>query len=391
MVINCLGRSSDGGRPMCKLCGMTGADITRIKNHIESMHWQPQLRTTYSCELCGASCKTKHGLACHKSRHHSKKKMMLQQQAAVAASINQNGAGGVNLSTLAAAAAVQQPTTIINTNQPIVSTQSSSFSADSVALAALAAVKEPIPLQTNLARVGNSGRASNTLRYNHATGTVVMPGGGVANPAAAYIPIGGSLMAHGTSTISNTSIPLNHQPIVRHQAHVTSAHKGYATVSKPACVQKKVTMSPKRIQIMDTQTENEEKDRDNDEKIDMHRDDKTVVTLPKEDEGSEKIATPRKNTKKVVENPFVDEEVSNSPIPDPTPAETSIKSEPLKKSNKRKNAPSPNPDLKPSRDISKRQTHEKLHKPSPEKPKNDSPTKPPKKTPTRSKRGRKRY
>ena len=100
MVINCLGRSSDGGRPMCKLCGMTGADITRIKNHIESMHWQPQLRTTYSCELCGASCKTKHGLACHKSRHHSKKRMLLKQQAA-AASINQNGTGGANLSTLA--------------------------------------------------------------------------------------------------------------------------------------------------------------------------------------------------------------------------------------------------------------------------------------------------
>ena len=150
-------------------------------------------------------------------------------------------------------------------------------------------------------------------------------------------------------------------------------------------------MSPKGIQVMDIQTENEDKDRGNDEKIDMHRDDKTAVTLPQGDEGSEKITPPRKTTKKVIENPFVDEEVSNSPIPDPTPAEISMKPEPPRKSNKRKNAPSPNPDLKPSRDISKRQTHEKLCKPSPEKPKNDSPTKPPKKTPTRSKRGRKRY
>merc|ERR1719367_426370 len=112
--------------------------------------------------------------------------MMLQQQAA-AASINQNGAGGANLSTLAAAAAVQQQTGILTPNPPVLATQSSAFSADSVALAALAAVKEPIPLQTNLARVGAPGRASTSLMYNQ-QGAIVMPGGGVANPAAAYIP-----------------------------------------------------------------------------------------------------------------------------------------------------------------------------------------------------------
>ena len=241
---------------MCKLCGITGADITRIKNHIESMHWQPQLRTTYSCEICGASCKTKHGLACHKSRHHSKKKMMLQQQASFAASINQNGPGGANLSTLAAAAAVQQPTAIITPNQSVVTTHTSAFLADSVALAALAAVKEPIPLQTNLARVGVSGRAANTIRFNQ-PGAVVMPGGGIANPAAAYIPIGGAIITPISSPLTTTTIPLNHQPVIRPQTLAQPVHKGYATVSKTPTTQNKGNTPPKNDKIEDTQESNQ--------------------------------------------------------------------------------------------------------------------------------------
>jgi len=56
---------------MCKLCGMTGGDATRIKNHIESVHWPHS--QGYACEQCTAICKTRHALACHKSRHHPRK------------------------------------------------------------------------------------------------------------------------------------------------------------------------------------------------------------------------------------------------------------------------------------------------------------------------------
>ena len=66
-----MGRGPDGRR-MCKLCGLTGGDVTRIKNHIESVHWPHS--QGYACEQCNAICKTRHALACHKSRHHSKNK-----------------------------------------------------------------------------------------------------------------------------------------------------------------------------------------------------------------------------------------------------------------------------------------------------------------------------
>jgi hypothetical protein len=65
-----VGRGPDGRR-MCKLCGMTGGDATRIKNHIESVHWPHS--QGYACEQCTAICKTRHALACHKSRHHPRK------------------------------------------------------------------------------------------------------------------------------------------------------------------------------------------------------------------------------------------------------------------------------------------------------------------------------
>lgn len=66
-----VGRGPDGRR-MCKLCGLTGGDVTRIKNHIESVHWPHS--QGYACEQCSAICKTRHALACHKSRHHPKNK-----------------------------------------------------------------------------------------------------------------------------------------------------------------------------------------------------------------------------------------------------------------------------------------------------------------------------
>ena len=66
-----MGRGPDGRR-MCKLCGLTGGDVTRIKNHIESVHWPHS--QGYACEQCNAICKTRHALACHKSRHHPKNK-----------------------------------------------------------------------------------------------------------------------------------------------------------------------------------------------------------------------------------------------------------------------------------------------------------------------------
>ena len=66
-----MGRGPDGRR-MCKLCGLTGGDVTRIKNHIESVHWPHS--QGYACEQCSAICKTRHALACHKSRHHPKNK-----------------------------------------------------------------------------------------------------------------------------------------------------------------------------------------------------------------------------------------------------------------------------------------------------------------------------
>lgn len=388
MVMNCLGRSSDGGRPMCKLCGMTGADITRIKNHIESMHWQPQLRTTYSCELCGASCKTKHGLACHKSRHHSKKRMIQQmQQQAAAASINQNGAGGVNLSTLAAAAAVQQPSGIMVSNQTIVASQASAFSADSVALAALAAVKEPIPLQTNLARVGAPGRASTMLMYNQ-QGAIVMPGGGVANPAAAYIPIGGAIIGPGTS-ITNTTVPLNNQAIMRPHVPTLPVHKGYATVSKASPSKDKDNTLQKLNQIEDPQMHSKENNQieSDDEKQPAEKAEEKILL---DKEPYEKTTSLRKNTRKAGENPFVDEEVSNSPVPDPSPSETSRKATSQKKTNKRKSQTVLSEESQPNINLDDKQS-EKSSKLSPEKSKNNSSAKAPKKTPTRSKRGRKRY
>ena len=76
-----MGRGPDGRR-MCKLCGLTGGDVTRIKNHIESVHWPHS--QGYACEQCNAICKTRHALACHKSRHHSKNK----NNAAAAAAAN---------------------------------------------------------------------------------------------------------------------------------------------------------------------------------------------------------------------------------------------------------------------------------------------------------------
>ena len=374
MVINCLGRSSDGGRPMCKLCGMTGADITRIKNHIESMHWQPQLRTTYSCEICGASCKTKHGLACHKSRHHSKKKMMLQQQAA-AASMN-GAAGASNLSTLAAAAAVQTPTAIINPTQSVVVTQPSAFSADSVALAALAAVKEPIPLQTNLARVGAQSKAPNTMIYNQQA-TVVMPGGAVANPAAAYIPIGGAIVAPTTQQISAPTLPITPQQIVPPQNTVQPVHKGYAAVSKPPSPSKKASSPPKKTK--NTEPIKEEKDN--------HQ---TEDDVKPSTELKQESTISNKPHRKVGENPFVDEEVSNSPVPDPTPAESSRKAAAHKKSNKRKTSPERTEESESNFNI-KEEKSDKVLKSSKEEIKKEAAAKSPKRTPTRSKRGRKRY
>jgi hypothetical protein len=71
LVRSWVGRGPDGRR-MCKLCGITGGDVTRIKNHIESVHW-PNSKG-YACEQCTAVCKTRHALASHKSRHHSQKK-----------------------------------------------------------------------------------------------------------------------------------------------------------------------------------------------------------------------------------------------------------------------------------------------------------------------------
>ena len=353
---------------------MTGADITRIKNHIESMHWQPQLRTTYSCEICGASCKTKHGLACHKSRHHSKKKMMLQQQAA-AASMN-GAAGASNLSTLAAAAAVQTPTAIINPTQSVVVTQPSAFSADSVALAALAAVKEPIPLQSNLARVGAQTKAPNAMMYNQ-QGAVVMTGGGVANPAAAYIPIGGAIVAPSTQQITAPTLPITPQPIVAPQTTVLPVNKGYAAVSKPSAPQKKISSPPKKARNIEPPKE--EKDNH------LTEDDVKHST-----ETAEESTISKKPQRKIGENPFVDEEVSNSPVPDPTPAESSRKIAPQKKSNKRKNSPT-RPEESESNFNIKQEKSEKVTKSTPEEIKKDTPAKSPKRTPTRSKRGRKRY
>lgn len=359
---------------MCKLCGMTGADITRIKNHIESMHWQPQLRTTYSCEICGASCKTKHGLACHKSRHHSKKKMMLQQQASYAASINQNGAGGVNLSTLAAAAAVQPHTAIITPNQSVATKQTSGLSADSVALAALAAVKEPIPLQTNLARVGASmSNATNTIRFNQPGAATMMSGGGIANPAAAYMqPIGGAII---------TTLPLNPQPGIQPQTLAQQPpRKGYATVSKPSTTQSKGSTTTKNNKVVDALEGNQIKIEDK----------QLTPTIIKEIPELEPFGKKESSRRKIGENPFVDEEVSNSPVPDPTPSETSRKSTPQKKPSKRKSEPiiTEEPQTNQRNNAEQSEKHSKV---SPGKSKPQPSTKAPKRTPTRSKRGRKRY
>lgn len=81
-----MGRGPDGRR-MCKLCGLTGGDVTRIKNHIESVHWPHS--QGYACEQCSAICKTRHALACHKSRHHPKNKPAshLSKKAAPTASV----------------------------------------------------------------------------------------------------------------------------------------------------------------------------------------------------------------------------------------------------------------------------------------------------------------
>ena len=86
----------------------------------------------------------------------------------------------------------------------------------------------------------------------------------------------------------------------------------------------------------------------------------------------------------------MDEEVSNSPVPDPTPAETSRKAAPQKKSNKRKNSPARNEESASTFDIKELQS-DKSSKISKEETKKESAAKSPKRTPTRSKRGRKRY
>merc|ERR1712062_333035 len=104
-----------------------------------------------------------------------------------------------------------------------------------------------------------------------------------------------------------------------------AVNKGYATVSKPLTAQKKVASPPKKTKNVEIK---EEKDNH------QNKDEQQQPTETKEDS-----TTPKKTTRKAGENPFVDEEVSNSPVPDPTPAETSRKVAPQKKSNKRKNSP----------------------------------------------------
>merc|ERR1711899_181857 len=286
-----------------------------------------------------------------------------------------NGAGGSNLSTLAAAAAVQTPTAIINPTQSSVVTQPSAFSADSVALAALAAVKEPIPLQSNLARVGAQTKAPSTMIYNQAA--VVMPGGGVANPAAAYIPIGGAMVTPTTQQLTTPTLPITPQPIVTPQTNVQPVNKGYATVSKPSTALKKVASPPKKTKNVEPPKE--------------EKDNHQIKDEPQQpNETKEDSTISKKTTRKVGENPFVDEEVSNSPVPDPTPAETSRKAAPQKKSNKRKNSPARTEGSESNFNIKELQS-DKSSKISKEETKKESAAKSPKRTPTRSKRGRKRY
>ena len=311
--------------------------------------------------------------------------MMMQQQAAVASI---NGAGGSNLSTLAAAAAVQTPTAIINPNQAAVVTQATAFSADSVALAALAAVKEPIPLQSNLARIGAQTKAPNTIIYNQ-QGAVVMPGGGVANPAAAYIPIGGAMVTPTTQQISTPTLPITPQPIVAPQTTVQPAHKGYAAVSKPSTTQKKHTSPPKKSKNIEPVKVKEEKiqNKDIDEKNSTEKEEENLDPAV---DVSTKASISKKSPKKVSENPFVDEEVSNSPVPDPTPTESSRKVGSQKKSNKRKTSPADTEESESNLHINQHQS-DKTAKLSSEDKKKDAVIKSPKRTPTRSKRGRKRY
>merc|ERR1712018_870285 len=111
-------------------------------------------------------------------------------------------------------------------------------------------------LQSNLARVGAQTKAPSTMIYNQAA--VVMPGGGVANPAAAYIPIGGAMVTPTTQQMTTPTLPINPQPIVTHQTNVQTVNKGYATVSKPSTAQKKVASPPKKTK--NVEPPKEEKD-----------------------------------------------------------------------------------------------------------------------------------
>merc|ERR1712223_1147077 len=165
--------------------------------------------------------------------------------------------------------------------------------------------------------------APSTMIYNQAA--VVMPGGGVANPAAAYIPIGGAMVTPTTQPMTTPTLPITPQPIVTPQTNVQPVNKGYATVSKPSTAQKKVASPPKKSK--NVEPPKEEKDNH------QIKDEPQQPTETKEDSTISK-----KTARKVGENPFVDEEVSNSPVPDPTPAETSRKTASQKKSNKRKNS-----------------------------------------------------
>ena len=55
------------GNFACLACGKTSTSYSKARNHFEAKHYTSG---GYTCQLCNAFCKTRHGLECHRSRSH---------------------------------------------------------------------------------------------------------------------------------------------------------------------------------------------------------------------------------------------------------------------------------------------------------------------------------